>query len=71
LVYGLIIAMVFHGAYDFFLFTEYKLGLGIGAIVSLYYGIRQSMKAMNQHNNQPRMAERDVAPNEWDNSADL
>ena len=40
LTYGLILAMVLHGIYDFFLLTENRLGLGIGAVVSLYFGLR-------------------------------
>lgn len=46
---GLLTAIFFHGAYDFFLIKENVPFLFIGAIVSLYVGIRLALKAIKQH----------------------
>lgn len=46
---GLLMATTFHAAYDFFLFVDYVPGMWIGAFVSLYYGIRFSLRAIKQH----------------------
>lgn len=46
---GLLVATLFHGAYDFFLFIEYVPGIAIGAFVSLAIGIFISRKAMRKH----------------------
>lgn len=46
---GLLVATIFHGAYDFFLFVDSKLGITVGAFVSLVIGIVLSRKAMKRH----------------------
>ncbi|MFY0630088.1 MAG: PrsW family intramembrane metalloprotease [Flavobacteriaceae bacterium] len=46
---GLLVATLFHGAYDFFLFIDYIPGIAIGAFVSLAIGILLSRKAMKKH----------------------
>jgi len=46
---GLFLAVVFHGAYDFFLFAEFIPGIWIGAFVSLAIGIFLSRKAIRKH----------------------
>lgn len=48
---GLLLAIVFHGAYDFFLFINFIPGISIGAFVSLIIGIVLSRKAINRHQN--------------------
>ncbi len=48
-VTGLLVATLFHGAYDFFLFINYSPGIAIGAITSLIVGILLSRKAMKKH----------------------
>lgn len=46
---GLLVATLFHGAYDFFLFINFVPGIAIGAFVSLLVGILLSRKAMKLH----------------------
>ena len=46
---GLLFAIVFHGAYDFFLFIDFVPGIWIGAFVSLFIGIFLSRKAIIKH----------------------
>lgn len=46
---GLLFAACLHAAYDFFIFTSYLPGMWIGALVSLYIGIRFSAKAIKMH----------------------
>lgn len=46
---GLLLATVFHGAYDFFLFISFIPGISIGAFVSLIIGIVLSKKAIKKH----------------------
>ena len=46
---GLFIAIIFHGAYDYFLFLEFIPGIWIGAFVSLIIGILLSRKAIKKH----------------------
>lgn len=48
---GLLLAVLFHGAYDFFLFISFISGMWIGAIVSLTIGIILSKKAIKKHQN--------------------
>lgn len=48
---GLFLAVLFHGAYDFFLFIRFIPGISIGAIVSLIVGIVLSKKAIKRHQN--------------------
>lgn len=48
---GLLVATIFHGAYDFFLFINYIPGIWLGAIASLIIGILLSKKAMKNHQN--------------------
>ncbi|WP_159950582.1 PrsW family intramembrane metalloprotease [Polaribacter septentrionalilitoris] len=46
---GLILATLFHGAYDFFLFINFIPGISIGAFISLIIGIFLSKKAIKRH----------------------
>jgi RsiW-degrading membrane proteinase PrsW (M82 family) len=46
---GLGLAVLFHGAYDFFLFINFIPGLSIGAFVSLILGLLLSRKAIKIH----------------------
>lgn len=46
---GLALAVLFHGAYDFFLFINFVPGIWIGAFVSLIIGIFLSRKAIKIH----------------------
>ena len=46
---GLLTAIIFHGAYDFFLFINFIPGISIGAFVSLALGIYLSRKAIKLH----------------------
>jgi len=46
---GLLVATLFHGAYDFFLFINFIPGTIIGALVSLFVGIFLSRKAIKKH----------------------
>lgn len=51
---GLLVATLFHGAYDFFLFINYIPGIWLGAILSLLIGIILSRKAIRRHQNRSR-----------------
>ena len=46
---GLLLAVLFHGAYDFFLFINFIPGISIGAFISLIVGIILSKKAIKLH----------------------
>ena len=46
---GLLLAIIFHGAYDFFLFIDFIPGIWTGAFVSLFIGILLSRKAIKKH----------------------
>lgn len=46
---GLLLAIVFHGTYDFFLFINFIPGISIGAFISLIIGIILSKKAIKIH----------------------
>ena len=46
---GLLLAILFHGAYDFFLFIHFIPGISIGAFISLIVGIILSRKAIKLH----------------------
>lgn len=46
---GLLIATLFHGAYDFFLFINFIPGISIGAFVSLITALTLSRKAIKRH----------------------
>lgn len=46
---GLLLATLFHGSYDFFLFISFIPGIYIGAIISLIVGIILSRKAIRRH----------------------
>lgn len=48
---GLFLAVLFHGAYDFFLFINFIPGISIGAFVSLIIGVVLSKKAIKAHQN--------------------
>ncbi|BAO77007.1 PrsW family intramembrane metalloprotease [Winogradskyella sp. PG-2] len=46
---GLFLAVLFHGAYDFFLFIRFIPGISIGAFISLAIAIYLSRKAIKKH----------------------
>lgn len=46
---GLFLAVLFHGAYDFFLFIRFIPGISIGAFISLIVAIILSRKAIKRH----------------------
>jgi len=46
---GLLLAVTFHGCYDFFLFMNFIPGIWIGAFISLAIGILLSRKAIKKH----------------------
>jgi RsiW-degrading membrane proteinase PrsW (M82 family) len=46
---GLLLAILFHGSYDFFLFIDFVPGIWIGAFISLLIGIFLSRKAIKKH----------------------
>lgn len=46
---GLLLAIIFHGTYDFFLFIDFVPGIWVGAFVSLFIGILLSRKAIERH----------------------
>lgn len=46
---GLALAILFHGAYDFFLFINFIPGISAGAFISLIIGIFLSKKAIKAH----------------------
>lgn len=46
---GLLLAILFHGAYDFFLFIDFVPGIWVGAFMSLFIGIVLSRKAIKKH----------------------
>ncbi len=46
---GLFLAVLFHGAYDFFLFIDFVPGIWMGAFISLFIGIILARKAIKRH----------------------
>ncbi|MCT4630974.1 PrsW family glutamic-type intramembrane protease [Winogradskyella sp.] len=46
---GLFLAVLFHGAYDFFLFIRFIPGISIGAFISLAVALYLSRKAIKRH----------------------
>ncbi|WP_345007598.1 PrsW family intramembrane metalloprotease [Snuella lapsa] len=46
---GLLLAILFHGAYDFFLFIDFIPGIWLGAFASLFFGVYLSRKAIKKH----------------------
>ncbi|MCK8479869.1 PrsW family glutamic-type intramembrane protease [Flavihalobacter algicola] len=46
---GLLLAVTFHGFYDFFLFIDFIPGIWTGAIISLILGVILSHKAIKKH----------------------
>ena len=46
---GLLLATLFHGSYDFFLFINFIPGIYIGAFISLILGVILSKKAIRRH----------------------
>jgi protease PrsW len=52
---GLLLALIFHGAYDFFLFIDFVPGIWIGAFISLIIGIILSQKAIKKHQERSRL----------------
>ncbi|WP_147678829.1 PrsW family intramembrane metalloprotease [Algibacter pacificus] len=51
---GLVLAIVFHGAYDFFLFIDSIPGIWIGAFLSLFIGVLLSRQAIKHHQENSR-----------------
>lgn len=51
---GLLCAILFHGAYDYFLFLEFIPGIWVGAFVSLILGLILSKNAINAHSENSR-----------------
>jgi RsiW-degrading membrane proteinase PrsW (M82 family) len=49
LLVGLLLAILFHGAYDFFLMQQWSPQLTGGAIVSLVVGVGLSLRAIRLH----------------------
>lgn len=56
---GLLLAIVFHGSYDFFLFIKFIPGIWVGAIASLIIGIVLSRKAIKRHQNNSQFKTKD------------
>ncbi len=56
---GLLLAIAFHGAYDFFLFIKFIPGIWVGAIASLVIGIALSRKAIKRHQNNSQFKVKD------------
>jgi len=54
---GLLLASLFHGAYDFFLFIEFIPGIWIGAFISLVIGIIISKRAIKKHQERSQFKE--------------
>jgi protease PrsW len=52
---GLLLAIIFHGAYDFFLFIDFVPGIWIGAFLSLIIGIILSRNAIKKHQERSRL----------------
>ncbi len=50
---GFLMATILHGFYDFFLFQNLTVGLYIGAVVSLIFGVRFTLRAMKLHKQNP------------------
>jgi RsiW-degrading membrane proteinase PrsW (M82 family) len=48
-LFGLFLAIIFHGAYDFFQFIDFIPGIWVGAFLSLFVGIVLSRKAIKIH----------------------
>ncbi len=53
-ILGLILAILFHGTYDFFLFIDFIPGVWVGAFVALTIGIFLSRKAIKSHSKNSR-----------------
>lgn len=51
---GLLLAVLFHGAYDFFLFINFIPGTWTGALVSLAIGLLLSRKVIKKHQDDSR-----------------
>lgn len=51
---GLLLAILFHGAYDFFLFIDFIPGIWVGAFISLAIAMFLSKKAIKRHQNQSK-----------------
>jgi len=57
---GLLLAVVMHGAYDFFLFLEFIPGIWIGAFLSLFLGLFLSRKAIKRHQNNSHFKPKEI-----------
>lgn len=53
-LFGLLLAIVFHGTYDFFLFIDFIPGVWIGTGISLILGLFLSRKAIQIHQKDSR-----------------
>ena len=53
-LFGLFLAIIFHGAYDFFLFIDFIPGVWIGTGISLLIGLFLSRKAIQIHQEDSR-----------------
>jgi len=51
---GLFLAVLFHGAYDFFLFIDFIPGIWLGALASLFLGLFLSARAIKAHQKKSR-----------------
>lgn len=58
---GLFLAILFHGAYDFFLFIDFVPGIWIGAFISLFIGILFSRKAIKAHQERSHFKDNNIA----------
>lgn len=47
--YGLMLASVLHGLFDFFLFNAHITGMVLGALASFIFGLRYSFRAIRMH----------------------
>ena len=57
---GLIYAIILHGFYDFFLFQQLTTWLYIGAVISLFIGLRFSIKAIKLHKASPYAIQKEM-----------
>jgi len=51
---GLLLAIIFHGSYDFFLFIDFVPGIWTGAFISLIIGILLSRNVIKKHQERSR-----------------
>ncbi|MBK7440765.1 MAG: PrsW family intramembrane metalloprotease [Bacteroidetes bacterium] len=58
---GFLMATILHGFYDFFLFQNYMMGLYLGAVASLIFGIWFSRRSIRLHKANPHAKQKQVA----------